>query len=452
MIPPGRYYMDGGNVIRDLVNITFQLDGTLTAPEDCFDGCWPVTDSLSVHGKSLSVQHARYSETAHPNLGKSNGQFEHYLHFVNCDKLTITSSGPGSRNGYDINTNPNATGLIDGNGKGWWNKYVFGNHSKSPHRPKLLVIEDSTDVTVTSLTLHNSPSFNLMLDGVDGAEVSYIRVTTDRWDGSKMTWWEKAIEDFLHLKIPSIFTNLQPEDLNTDGIDPRGRNIWIHHVNIENDDDSIAVKPSHEGDFIRGTPVFCTENILIEDSTLVGFGASVGSVPPSPNHNCVRNVTFRNISMPKTGKGIYVKSNPQCIAGNPNVTSEITDIVYEDVTITKPLWWPIWVGPQQQHEPGSALGSDCALDYPLGPCPTQGCVSFRGVTLRRVTITDPVFSPGVIKGNSSNPMQGIVLEDVLVQNPGEFPFFGAYECEDSGVDRSSSVANGTTSPLPPCLA
>ena len=35
---------------------------------------------------------------------------------------------------------------------------------------------------------------------------------------------------------------------------------------------------------------------------MTGFGASVGSVPGVTNHNCVRNITFRNIEMPGTGK------------------------------------------------------------------------------------------------------------------------------------------------------
>ena len=40
-----------------------------------------------------------------------------------------------------------------------------------------------------------------------------------------------------------LFDNLQPSDLNTDGIDPSGRDVWIHHCHVQNDDDSIAVKP-----------------------------------------------------------------------------------------------------------------------------------------------------------------------------------------------------------------
>ena len=40
-------------------------------------------------------------------------------------------------------------------------------------------------------------------------------------------------------------------------------------------------------------------------------GASIGSVPPHVGHNCVRNITFRNVTMPGTTKGIYIQSNPR---------------------------------------------------------------------------------------------------------------------------------------------
>ena len=153
--------------------------------------------------------------------------------------------------------------------------------------------------------------------------------------------------------------------------------------------------------------------------------------------------------MPGTGKGVYVKSNPTC-AADGSVSAEITDILYEDITMIKPLWWPIWIGPQQQQEPGSALGRKCALQYPiLNHCPTQGCVSFNNITLRRITIIDPLLSPGVILGNTTagvNNMHGLIFEDVVVENPGLWPYKRNYQCKFA-----AGVAKGKTSPVPPCF-
>lgn len=232
---------------------------------------------------------------------------------------------------------------------------------------------------------------------------------------------------------------IEPEDLNTDGFDLSGRNIWVHDCSILNDDDSVAIKPSHNGNKFTS----CSENMLIENMVLTGFGASIGSVPPRSDVNCVRDITFRNISMPNTGKGIYIKSNPSC--SRENASAKIENILFEDITITKPLWWAIWIGPQQQHQPGESLGELCALAYPIvDQCPTQGCVDFRNITLRNVKIDSPWLSPGVILGNSTNPIQGLVFDNVNVINPSHVPFGAKYKCENVG-EGSSSV---NSSPAP----
>ena len=86
-----------------------------------------------------------------------------------------------------------------------------------------------------------------------------------------------------------------------------GVGAWIHDCYIRNDDDSIAVKPAKHTDVVgsQNNSFNCTQNILIERVTMTGFGASIGSVSPEINISgaCVRNVTFRDIEMPNTGKG-----------------------------------------------------------------------------------------------------------------------------------------------------
>ena len=189
------------------------------------------------------------------------------------------------------------------------------------------------------------------------------------------------------------------------------------------------------------------------------------------------------------GERSYIKSNPSC---DGQKVAIIEDILFEDVRIESPRWWAIWIGPQQQHEPGQAIGEKCALTFPIDKhCPTQACVSFRNITLRDVLISKPWLSPGVILGNASNPMQGLVFDNVKVRrglrararfacirvytkrsprwaarraearrsptpmtrlpqvtDAGKgWPFNGTYLCE--GV--SSSVATEGTTPVPPCF-
>jgi len=119
---------------------------------------------------------------------------------------------------------------------------------------------------------------------------------------------------------------------------------------------------------------------------------------------------------------------------------------YTNIWIQSPVWWPIWIGPQAQHEPHEHLDGKCPLNYPVGrqPCPQPSCATFENITLTNILIEDPLLSPGVILGNSSNPMRNIVFENVTVHVPMRnilnhgrlpfhedfFPFQGRYKCEN----------------------
>jgi len=83
--------------------------------------------------------------------------------------------------------------------------------------------------------------------------------------------------------------------LNTDGIDPYGSNVLIERVNITNYDDAVAVKPSHK--YSKVAKDGCSQDIVVRDSNVkFGVGMTIGSVPPSQDHACVRRVTFQDIN------------------------------------------------------------------------------------------------------------------------------------------------------------
>ena len=76
---------------------------------------------------------------------------------------------------------------------------------------------------------------------------------------------------------------------------------------IENYDDAVAVKPIHENQYPYSN---CTENILIDNCRVkLGVGMSIGSVPPNPNVNCVRNITIRNVRFDEPFKVIFCSNN-----------------------------------------------------------------------------------------------------------------------------------------------
>lgn len=134
---------------------------------------------------------------------------------------------------------------------------------------------------------------------------------------------------------------------------------------------------------------------------------------------------------------------------------------YEDVYMKHPFWWAIWVGPQQQHQPNTALNGKCPLSYPLPGsrrCPTQACTTFANITFRNILIEDPYISPGVIMGNETNPIHNLIIENLTVStrtwkpwhgkwpyHEWKYPFRGKFQCTN---------ANGVCKncfPAPDCL-
>lgn len=145
---------------------------------------------------------------------------------------------------------------------------------------------------------------------------------------------------------------------------------------------------------------------------------TIGSVPPSTHYACIRDVTFRDVDFHYPIKSIYVKTNPGD-TGN----GEIQNILYENMTINFPIWWNIYIGPQQQKQPGGA-GPGCMF-YPLGGCETQPRINMDNIILRNITSTSGFLPPGVIRCNETNPCTGFEFTDVHVDgwwNQGIFKF------------------------------
>jgi hypothetical protein len=162
-------------------------------------------------------------------------------------------------------------------------------------RPKLVVVEQATDLLVEYLHLSNSPSFHLLIADLARAEVRYVNVTVDRSSQATLkAVMSKRLLAAQGLDATSVgATGLEPQDLNTDGdtanlapcravvgrahtacthlyrcpvllrvgIDPSGRDIWIHDCYIQNDDDSIAVKPCDGKGHSQRTPAQRTHSL-----------------------------------------------------------------------------------------------------------------------------------------------------------------------------------------------
>jgi hypothetical protein len=181
--------------------------------------------------------------------------------------------------------------------------------------------------------------------------------------------------------------------------------------------------------------------MLFEHLNASGVGLSIGSIGASGHHSCINNITFRHSIMPNSFKGLYLKARPS----DPHGTGQVSNILYENITINNPTQWAIWLGPQQAVYKGA-----CSLAWPWTPgaeCPMTDRITWSNITFKDITVNSPALSPGVIIGNSSNPMQNVVFDNVVVNKPGYFPFFSDYyKCRDV-----EGIATGRTSPVPPCF-
>jgi len=165
---------------------------------------------------------------------------------------------------------------------------------------------------------------------------------------------------------------------------------------------------------------------------------SIGSGPPDPLVNCVRGVLFDNITFHHPLKGIYIKTNP-----GDTGAGIIDNITYSNLQIFDSLWYPIWIGPQQEKQPFQT-GQGCNFFYPIDKsCRTDPLVPITNIHVYNVTAINGVFLPGVILCNETRPCTG--FEFINVTNTGPFEVQSSYVCVN---------ANGTAkdcNPAPPCF-
>ena len=314
-------------------------------------------------------------------------------------------------------------GVIDGKGKKWWGAIQYLKNQED--RPRLIHIREVTETIVENIYLKDSPFWTFYAERSDGLTIRYVDVDA-RWDQA------------------NSHTLLDLQAFNTDGFDVTGKNVYIHDCTIWNQDDCIAVKEP-------------ASNMLFERISCSGVGLTIGSVGES----VVSNITFRDSVLPNTYKGIYIKNRWDDRGAAPLDVASITNILYENITMTAPEQYAIWIGPAQQ------TGQPCDLDWPYVPksqCKMTGFQTFANITLKDITIIDPQETPAVIIGNDTNPIQNLVFDNVKVQYTSKYkktmshvlkPWGNKYnvnnnvkECKRKGID--GYYLNGCD-PVPACF-
>jgi polygalacturonase len=260
------------------------------------------------------------------------------------------------------------SGVIDGGGAAWWGEAEKARQIKPGFtlpRPNLVVIEDSKNVRVESITLQNSPKFHLVPADCEDVIISNVTI-------------------------------LAPEHAaNTDAIDPSGRRILITKCRIDVGDDNVAIKA---GKKIPGYE-FQSEDITVTDCTFLhGHGMSIGS----ETSGGVRNVTVRNCTFENTENGLRIKSDVRRggIVENINYSDITMSNVVPAITFTS------------YYMNNSAADAKTDSSPPVG----QNLPLYRNIRVTNLRATS-LKSAGVILGMPDNCISNVVFENVQIFAP-----------------------------------
>ena len=243
------------------------------------------------------------------------------------------------------------------------------------HRPSIVETESVDGFTLTEFGMENGPRFHVEVRDSRRVRIHRVRVEVDTRAqlamapppplGSALLRGMDA-DSQLRAKM-----GLPMFPFNTDGIDVGGQDIHVSDCFIRNYDDSVCIKATNGGEFLTN----CTSRVLVENIDIeFGVGATVGSIAPEDDHNCISDITFRDVTFKDPFKAIYVKTNPADEGVSP--TASIERVAYENIVVHNPSWFALYLGPQQMREPDGA-GPGCLL-WPLEKCPTEPRVTIKG--------------------------------------------------------------------------
>jgi polygalacturonase len=249
-------------------------------------------------------------------------------------------------------------GTIDGQGKTWWD--AFRADHQMTHRPYLIKFSDCTNVTITGVTLQNSPMFHLVPQNCTDVTIRGITIHS-------------------------------PEDApNTDGIDPSGWNFLIENCHIDTGDDNVAIKPVRDG----RTPG--NLNFVVRNCAFVhGHGMSIGS----GSAGGLENLTVSNCTFHATDRAIRIKT----LRGNGGL---VRHCVYEDLQMDGIKKSPISI---VDYYPESRAPKDPATETaePVNDLTPR----VQDIVVRNVTATN-CPNAGVIRGLPEAPVDGLTFSNV----------------------------------------
>ncbi|MEK5415487.1 endopolygalacturonase [Paenibacillus odorifer] len=265
-----------------------------------------------------------------------------------------------------VNVSITGSGMINGNGELWWDKFRNRREELQYPRPTLIGLDSCQRVTLKDIALVNSPSWTVNPIGCYNVTIDNISI-------------------------------LNPADSpNTDGINPEScTNVRISNCNIDVGDDCIAIKAGTEDTKER---VPC-ENITITNCTMVhGHG---GVVLGSEMSGDIRNVTISNCVFKQTDRGIRMKSRRG--RGGTIEDIRISNIVMEDVICPFTLNLYYFCGPRGKEK----------YVWDKNPYPiTEETPCFRRIHFANITARNVHAAAGFLYGLAEQYVSEITFTNV----------------------------------------
>jgi hypothetical protein len=287
-------------------------------------------------------------------------------------------------------------GIIDGNGKFWWDK--FRAMEPEYNKRKLRWLLDYDCERVRGLVVWKSSSihlrnFQLHRQGFWGVQIVYCQD--------------------VHVDGAIIRANIGGMGPSTDGIDvDSSSDVLIENCDIDCHDDIFCMKAGKNADGLRVNRP--TENVVVRNS--IGRTGHGLIVLGSETSGGLRNIEFYNIQGKGTLAGIRFKSART--RGGIVENIKFSNVVMEGVR--KPFefdldWLPAYSNPVMPDgfPPDEITDRMRLLSIPIVPV-EKGFPQFRNITIENVQASGAIQAFHVV-GMKERPMQNITFNNVRIQ-------------------------------------
>ncbi len=352
-------------------------------------------------------------------LLKFSDNFDDYLPYVEMryEGIVMQTFSPLFYAKDAENITIKGRGVIDGQGKAWWNEVYRIETAKEPiplTKYQTMWLEQNKGIVYSSYyqrTIDKKffrPSFfqsfnckNILIEGVTFQNSPFWTINPVFCDNVTITG----------------ITIFNPHSPNTDGINPSScKNVHISNCHISVGDDCITIKSGRDEDGRKwATP---TENVTITNCTMLsGHG---GVVIGSEMSGGIKKITISNCVFDGTDRGIRIKS----ARGRGGVVEDIRvdNIVMKNI-----------------KEEAIVLNLFYDKDTKAEPV-TEKTPVFRNIHMSNITGSN-VNKAGAILGISEMPVQNISFSNITMDAKEGFTVSTATDVEFHDVKVNASIGS-----------